>query len=111
MAERINRRTIRNNHELYEETFRERGVKHIDHYPTPKMKELTVDHIHKLENIPHVWSVGDRFHKLAHKYYGDSTMWWVIARFNGTPTESHVNLGDVIVIPTPLADVLSVLRG
>jgi len=111
MAKRIDRRTVRNKDELYEETFKARGVKHIDHYPTPTMKELTVEMTARIEQISHVWSVGDRFYKLAHKYYGDSKMWWVIARFNSKPTEAHLNLGDVIVIPVPLTDALRVIRG
>ena len=111
MAKRIDRRTVRNKDELYEETFKARGVKHIDHYPTPTMKELTPELTARVEQINHVWSVGDRFYKLAHKYYGDSKMWWVIARFNSKPTEAHLNLGDVIVIPVPLSDALRVMRG
>tara|TARA_B100001758_G_C18404476_1_gene611091 strand:+ start:2553 stop:2888 length:336 start_codon:yes stop_codon:yes gene_type:complete len=111
MAKRIDRRTVRNKDELYEETFKDRGVKHIDHYPTPTMKELTIDLIARVEQVNHVWSVGDRFYKLAHKYYGDSKMWWVIARFNSKPTEAHLNLGDVIAIPVPLTDALRIMRG
>ena len=110
MAKRIDRRTVRNDSELYEETFRKRGVKHIDQYPTPVMKELTVDMTAKIEQISHVWSIGDRYYKLAHKYYGDSKLWWVIARFNGKPTESHLNLGDIVSIPVPLTDALRLVR-
>ena len=50
---------------------------------------------------------GDRFDLLAHQYYGDSELWWVIAWYNQTPTESHVELGDVLQIPLPLHKVLS----
>ena len=110
MAKRIDRRTVGNDSELYEETFKKRGVKHIDHYPTPVMKELTVKMTAKIEQISHVWSVGDRYYKLAHKYYGDSKLWWVIARFNGKPTESHLKLGDVVSIPVPLTDALRLMR-
>ena len=67
--------------------------------------------IARVEQVSHVWSVGDRFYKLAHKYYGDSKMWWVIARFNSKPTEAHLNLGDVIAIPVPLTDALRIMRG
>jgi len=111
MGKRIDRRTVRNSDELYEEAFRQRGVKHIDHYPTPVMRELTVEVTSRVEQISHVWSVGDRYYKLAHKHYGDSKMWWVIARFNNKPTESHLNLGDVVVVPVPLTAALRAVRG
>lgn len=110
MAKRIDRNTVRNKDELYEETFRKRGVKHIDHYPTPTMKELTAELTAKVEQVSHVWSVGDRYYKLAHKYYGDATLWWVIARFNSKPTEAHVKLGEIVVIPVPLSDALRLMR-
>jgi nucleoid-associated protein YgaU len=110
-GKRIDRRTIRNRAEMYEETFRKRGVKFIDQYPTPKMREITPEMAAQVEQVSHIWSVGDRFYKLAHKYYGDSSWWWVIARFNARPTESHVELGDMIIIPLPLSDALRIVRG
>ena len=110
MPKRIDKSTVRNNNELYEETFRRRGVKHIEHYPTPRMSELTVKITAKVEQVKHVWSVGDRYYKLAHKYYGDPKLWWVIARFNSKPTESHMELGDIVAIPIPLSEALAVVR-
>ena len=50
------------------------------------------------------------YSKLAHKHYGDSSLWWVIAWFNKRPTESHVTVGTVIVIPMPIQKVLKYLR-
>jgi hypothetical protein len=36
-------------------------------------------------------------------------MWWVIAWFNRMPTESHVELGEIVVVPLPLAKILDYL--
>jgi nucleoid-associated protein YgaU len=55
----------------------------------------------------HIWSSGDRFYKLAHSAYGDSKYWWVIAWYNKTPTEAHVQIGDILYIPLPLERILS----
>jgi len=38
-------------------------------------------------------------------------MWWVIAWYNQKPTEAHFNVGDVVYIPTPLANVLQYFKG
>lgn len=41
-----------------------------------------------------VTSVGDRYDKLAQQYYGDSTLWWIIATANSSSNRSNL-------IPTP----------
>ena len=70
------------------------------------MRHLDSDQLENIEGISHLWTLGDRYYKLADKYYGDSTMWWVIAWFNRAPTEAHLKIGDIIIIPTPLDDWL-----
>ncbi len=60
----------------------------------------------KFETISHIWGVGDRYFKLANRYYGDPELWWVIAFFNQKPTEFDIKAGDIIFIPTPLETVL-----
>ena len=102
--------TVVNRDELYNEVFRKRGVKFIRHYPTPQMREMSIDLTSQVEQISHVWSVGDRFFKLAFKHYGDPSLWWIIARFNSKPTESHLEIGDIVQIPVPLTDALRIMR-
>ena len=67
----------------------------------------TSEDIAELNIISHRWKIGDKYFKLAHQYYGNSEMWWVIAWFNQAPTEAHLELGQVVYIPTPVQDVLS----
>ncbi len=98
-----------NDSDLYRKTLKDRGVKEITQYRTPNLRHPTVKERASLDRISHVWKTGDRFYKLAHKYYDDPKLWWVIAWFNQTPTESHVSLGQVIRIPMPLEKVLSLL--
>ena len=110
MARRALRTVVRNTEELYEELRRKRGVKHIDHFPTPKMRHPQAEDLIHMSFINHVWKVGDRYSKLAHKHYGDATYWWVIAWYNRLPTDSHVSIGDVIIVPTSLDDALENLE-
>ena len=105
----IDRKVIQNNTEMYEEVLEDRGVTVIGHYNTPKLRHLNPRQIGKLERLTHVWKTGDRYYKLAHKHYGDSKYWWVIAWYNKKPTESHVALGELVYIPLPLEDVLRFL--
>jgi len=71
------------------------------------MNQISPNQILTLNLTSHIWKMGDRYYKLAHAYYNDPELWWVIARFNEKPTEAHLELGDVITIPLPIEKVLS----
>ncbi len=101
-----NRDVFRNIEEIFEETFRKRGIPLVRHYETPIMSHPTPQEHRQINSKSHVWRLGDRFFKLAHKYYGDSSLWWIIAWYNKTPTEGHVKLGDIINIPLNLENAL-----
>ena len=109
MSSRYNNRPIaKNKNELYETFFEDRGVNHIRHYRTPVIKHLTSKERSRLTTVKVVWSQGDRFWRLASKFYGDPSYWWIIAWFNQKPTEASVKRGEVLLIPTPLNKVLEV---
>ena len=55
-----------------------------------------------------VWGVGTKYFKLAKDYYGSEEYWWVIAWYNLKPLETDFKPGDVVYIPTPLQDILSI---
>lgn len=100
------RRIVVNDLEMYKEMLKKRNVKKIFQYDTPVLNHPDSDQIDGLNLEAHRWTVGDRFFKLADKYYNDPRLWWVIAQFNKTPTESHVELGDLIYIPLPLGEIM-----
>jgi len=83
-----------------------RGMNQVVQYNTPKFRHPSTEELTNFNVVVHVWSTGDRYFKLAHEYYGDPEMWWVIALYNQKPTEFHVKLGDILYIPTPLETVL-----
>ena len=84
--------------------------KTIRMYETPRVYNPTVNERASLTTVNHLWKLGDRFYKLAAKYYGEPQYWWVIAQYNGMPTEADVIPGDVVTIPTNLEQALNVLR-
>lgn len=112
MISRYTGRVIaQNNYEIYKDIINKRNLNFINHYPTP---EYTFPKYADLKDVTmnqHIWTVGDRFYKLAYKFYGDSRDWWIIAKFNNTPTESHIKIGEVIYIPTPLERILNIMKG
>ncbi len=100
-----NRVTKDNFHKLYDEVFENRGVSGITQYTTPVLRYPTVAEIQTLTTVTHTWKYGDKYYKVADKYYGDSKLWWVIAWYNKSPTEAHNKLGDLLYIPFPLEKV------
>ena len=73
-----------------------------------KVRNPSRQQIRTLKIVQHVWTVGDKYSKLAAEYYNDSTLWWVIARYNMKPTDAHVRVGDNIRIPLPLEQILKI---
>lgn len=102
-----NQRVFINDTDAYKRYLKDRGLKHIKQYSTPKMfyPSDTIS-MANFSTLKHIWGTGDRYYKLADEYYQDPTMWWVIAFYNQKPTEFHIKLGDIIFIPTPLDSIL-----
>jgi nucleoid-associated protein YgaU len=107
MARMTTRNIITTANELTQDL---RNKKSISHYSTPNFKTLTNEQLNTLRVLTHVWEEGDKYHKLATQYYQDATYWWIIARFNGKPTEAHLSIGDIIYIPTPFERISSYYR-
>jgi hypothetical protein len=101
---------LTNSEEQYKEYMRERGVKFIRQYASPEIRFPTYEELRTLETVGHIWKTGDRFYKLADKYYGDVELWWLIPWFNQILSESSLSLGDIVEIPLPLSAVLRIAR-
>jgi len=100
---------IKNVYPQYSRFLDRRGRLYIEQYATPTLKKINYYDLDHLSVTSHIWTIGDRFYKLAHHYYGNSTVWWIIAHLNQKPTEAHCKLGDTIQIYTPLQEVLTYL--
>ena len=105
---RYNRRTTAiNANEMYEKHFEERDVRKIEQYRTPILMYPTNEQNRLLSFVSHHWSLSDKFHNLAARYYKDPKLWWIIAQYNQAPTEQHLTEGQLVKIPYPLASVYS----
>ena len=108
MAGRYDNRTIAmNDSEVYKEILETRGLQRARQYTTPTFRYPTAAEMLNFQTIGHMWNYGDRYYKLADRYYNNPELWWVIAFFNQKPLEHHVSLGEVIKIPVPLDAVLT----
>tara|TARA_R100000008_G_C3462557_1_gene104945 strand:- start:39 stop:377 length:339 start_codon:yes stop_codon:yes gene_type:complete len=102
----INRGIISNDHPMYRKMREGRGLNFVRQYTTPEFRFPTNEEMSELVSIAHLWKTGDRYWKLASRYYDDAELWWVIAWYNKKPTEGHVRVDDIIYIPTPIEKVL-----
>ena len=100
------RRTAILDNQMYKELYDKHGKKFFKIYRTGMLKYPTLEEIKMLNIRGHRWSYGDRYDKLASKYYGDPRFWWVIAWFNKKPLEQDLRRGQVLNIPFPLEYVL-----
>ena len=86
-----------------------RNIRKIVHYGTTSLYHPDVIDRTALLTDTHIWKYGDRFYNLANKYYNNPELWWIIAWYNGSPTEAHLKKGDVIEIPVNLENIATVL--
>jgi len=98
---------VTNDHELYAGFLRRRQSESASHrtivlFGDPRNQSFLL----KIKKTLHIYKTGDRLSKIAHKHYGDSRYWWVLAWFNSKPTDFHCKIGDIIEVPSPLDEVL-----
>lgn len=98
-----------NDSDFYSPLTQKRGLKSIQQMQTVVIKNPQIFERIALSTDTHIWKYGDRFYKLAFNYYGDPNLWWVIAWYNGYPTEANVKLGDVLEIPLNLEETIQAL--
>jgi len=104
------RNTFVNEGGIYQEFLDDRGISKLQQYRTAKWPVLTNKIRDGFSTKSHVWSISDNYWKLANQFYGDPKLWWVIAWFNRRPTEAHNNIGDLIKIPAPIEELLSLFN-
>jgi hypothetical protein len=92
-----------------DELFENRGVQTIEQFTTPKLKNPTQEELDRIDYKFHYWVTGERFFKLAQKYYKDHRYWYIIARFNEKANEAQMEEGEQIKIPLNLHIAVEVL--
>ena len=92
----------------YKKKFSSRTTKNgIRQLETLNLRYPTDDEKFQLVTTGIFWKMGDRFYKLADKYYGDPGYWWVISFFNKKASEFDVIAGEEIEVPLELDKTLT----
>ena len=100
-------RKLTNSDAQYEHFLNRTGAEQIDHYNIIRFGDpMADDFLEGINIVKWVYSTGDSLSKIAFKYYGDPRYWWLLAWFNSKPTDFHCKIGDTIIVPLPLDEVL-----
>ena len=96
---------------MYNDFFKERNIKLINHYSTMELVYPTAKQLDEIDLKRHLWASGDAYWKLSQQYYNTPTYWWVIAFINKTPVDSQLTPGDIIEIPLDIYKILNIIQG
>ena len=105
----IKNRIFENAGEAYRRYLKKRGIKKIIQHDTTKFRHPELKDLANFDRINYIWKTGDRYYKLADKYYGSAEDWWIIAWFNKKPTENHIKVGDVVLVPRSLTEIVNII--
>ena len=104
-----NRSTIITSDDFYDDILDRRKVNEIRHYDVFEFSKKVIRSSYVVKE--HVWSKGDKLYKIANKYYGDDEFWWIIALWNGKPTDAHYEFGTVVQVPFPPMRIYRDIQG
>jgi nucleoid-associated protein YgaU len=81
---------------------------HFVTWPDPTSRDpLGPDILDGVEALEHVLKAGDRLDTLAHRYYGDSDYWWVIAVANRVQDPFSLRPGTRLRVPSDYRSILN----
>lgn len=106
MSNRYNNSRIFTNQSSFVEN---RGKGSVRHHGTQILYHPTAAERSRLVTNSYIWKKGDRLYNVAYAFYGDPRLWWIIAWYNGRPTEADFYPGDYVEIPINVEETLNLL--
>lgn len=98
---------LANNTEVIKSFLEKTGASKVDHYGLIFYGDpVSQQFLEEISIVDHVFKKGDRLSIIAHNYYGDAKLWWLLAWFNGKPTDFECKVGDIIKVPSPVEEVI-----
>lgn len=72
---------------------------------TARVKLYNAVQSNEISSTVYITKQGDRLDRLAGQFYGDGTLWWVIAAASGIGWFLQIPAGVVLAIPTDINEV------
>jgi len=102
----LNKAVVKTTNRNVEKLLASRGLKNINIIDTIYFKPLSLEDKKDLNVLTVVWQRRTKMFKIAHQFYGDSRLWWIIAWFNQKPTDAHFSPGDLVYVPQPPEEII-----
>jgi hypothetical protein len=102
-------RTKTTDSSFYSKQLNRRDIKSLEHYELKSFGSISDEDKRRLRITTTFWSAGTSLTKLADQYYGDQNLWWIIGFYNNKPIDANWQMGDKVLIPTPLQTILQIL--
>ena len=109
MADFYTKKIFTNDNILYRKKFENKQIKNIKQYETPKFNQITESDLERISFFNYAWSRGDNWQYIADKFYNAPKDWKILALFNKKPTECHISIGDIIMLPNSLEELKEVI--
>ena len=111
-GKRYNGRGLFINDEMsYQESFFDkRDIQQLTQYETARFYYPSIRERQSMSVATINWTATSKLYNLAHQYYGDPSLWWIVAWYNQKPTEAHFNIGDIIYVPTDYGEIMSLFQ-
>jgi nucleoid-associated protein YgaU len=103
-------RNVINTNEMYNDFFKSKNIKSIDHLVTKKYRDIEKES-EQFSIASHVCQYSDKLTTLATKYYGNPRYWYLIALSNKIPNDFFLEPGLELNIYFPLEKVVSFFNG
>lgn len=105
----LNNQQIINNSELYEQFLKKRNLKNLLQYSTFDFGNLKEIRNADIDIIYHTVQPFEKLYNISQKYYNAPEYGWLICYTNKIPSELEINIGDILMIYSPLGSVLELL--
>jgi hypothetical protein len=95
-----------NYNELYKKYFNSKSNPFVEHYVTPDYSRFDDDFIKNLDTIKYTWKSGDSWWKISQAFFGRPSYGWILGLLNRKPMEWMVTVGDTIIVPRAIEDII-----
>ena len=87
-----------------------RGKKAIVKRDSKTLPRRTKEIRNLVSELKYMVRANDDWYKIAHKFYGNQNLWYLLAWYNKKPTDTMLQTGDMLLIPSSAAVIENFLE-
>jgi nucleoid-associated protein YgaU len=95
---------------MYRKYFASNSQQYVQHHGRPDYSKIDDSFLEQLRTREYIWTNGDTFRKITERTYGKPDQWFLVALVNRKSSDTEVSIGDVILLPISLDEVMEQLN-